>query len=87
MSRDVDQHVPLRGGGSTGEWGFFDEQERPDLYALAEWTAEQPWSDGNNRPALTSRHCRPQHHPRHVAADAAVLPPVPGPDPQDLPVS
>jgi uncharacterized protein len=38
----------LRGtGGSTGEWGFFDEQERRDLYDLVEWAAGQPWSDGN----------------------------------------
>lgn len=38
----------LRGtGGSTGEWGFFDEQERLDLYDLVEWAAGQPWSDGN----------------------------------------
>jgi uncharacterized protein len=38
----------LRGtGGSSGEWGLFDEQERQDLYDLVEWAAEQPWSDGN----------------------------------------
>jgi predicted acyl esterase len=38
----------LRGtGGSTGEWTFFDEQERQDLYDLVEWAAAQPWSDGN----------------------------------------
>jgi uncharacterized protein len=38
----------LRGtGGSSGEWGFFDEQERLDLYDLVEWAAGQPWSDGN----------------------------------------
>jgi uncharacterized protein len=37
----------LRGtGGSTGKWSFFDEQERRDLYALVEWAAEQPWSNG-----------------------------------------
>jgi uncharacterized protein len=37
----------LRGtGGSTGEWGFFDEQEREDLYDLVEWAAAQPWSNG-----------------------------------------
>ncbi len=34
-------------GGSSGQWGFFDEQERLDLYDLVEWAAEQPWSDGN----------------------------------------
>ena len=38
----------LRGtGGSTGQWGFFDEQERRDLYDLVEWAAGQPWSSGN----------------------------------------
>jgi putative CocE/NonD family hydrolase len=38
----------LRGtGGSDGEWGMFDEQERRDLYDLVEWAAEQSWSDGN----------------------------------------
>jgi putative CocE/NonD family hydrolase len=38
----------LRGtGGSSGEWGFFDDQERLDLYDLVEWAAGQPWSDGN----------------------------------------
>jgi uncharacterized protein len=38
----------LRGtGGSSGEWGLFDEQERLDLYDLVEWAAGQPWSDGN----------------------------------------
>src|SRR4029077_4641552 len=38
----------LRGtGGSTGEWGFFDDQVREDLYDLVEWAAAQPWSDGN----------------------------------------
>ncbi len=34
------------GGGSSGTWGFFDEQERRDLYDLVEWAAEQIWSDG-----------------------------------------
>ena len=38
----------LRGtGGSTGEWGFFDDQERRDLYDLVEWAAQQPWSNGD----------------------------------------
>jgi uncharacterized protein len=38
----------LRGtGGSGGEWGMFDQQERDDLYDLVEWAAEQPWSDGH----------------------------------------
>ncbi|WP_127498915.1 CocE/NonD family hydrolase [Actinoplanes solisilvae] len=39
--------VNLRGtGGSGGEWGFFDERERHDLYDLVEWIAAQPWCDG-----------------------------------------
>jgi hypothetical protein len=38
----------LRGtSGSAGVFGFFDAQERRDLYDLVEWAAEQPWSDGN----------------------------------------
>jgi uncharacterized protein len=38
----------LRGtGGSSDEWGFFDNQERDDLYDLVEWAAEQSWSNGN----------------------------------------
>jgi predicted acyl esterase len=38
----------LRGSvGSGGTWGFFDGQERQDLYDLVEWVAAQPWSDGN----------------------------------------
>ena len=38
----------LRGtGGSGGAFGFFDGQERKDMYDLVEWAAEQPWSDGN----------------------------------------
>ena len=38
----------LRGtGGSGGTFGFFDEQERRDLYDLVEWVAAQPWCDGN----------------------------------------
>ncbi|MEV7834184.1 CocE/NonD family hydrolase [Streptomyces subrutilus] len=38
----------LRGtNGSGGSWGFFDGQERRDLYDLVEWTAAQPWCDGN----------------------------------------
>lgn len=37
----------LRGtGGSGGTFGFFDGQERKDMYDLVEWAAEQPWSDG-----------------------------------------
>jgi predicted acyl esterase len=40
--------VNLRGtGGSGGGWGFFDTQEREDLYDIVEWVAAQPWSDGN----------------------------------------
>jgi predicted acyl esterase len=34
-------------GGSGGTFGFFDSQERHDMYDLVEWAAEQPWSDGN----------------------------------------
>ncbi|KAA0112035.1 CocE/NonD family hydrolase [Mycolicibacterium sp. P1-5] len=38
----------LRGtGGSGGRFGFFDAQERRDLYDLVEWVAAQPWCDGN----------------------------------------
>jgi predicted acyl esterase len=38
----------LRGtGGSGGIFGFFDSQERRDMYDLVEWAAAQPWSDGN----------------------------------------
>jgi len=38
----------LRGtGGSGGEFGFFDSQERRDMYDLVEWVAAQPWCDGN----------------------------------------
>jgi putative CocE/NonD family hydrolase len=38
----------LRGtGGSGGTFGFFDAQERRDMYDLVEWAAAQPWSDGN----------------------------------------
>jgi uncharacterized protein len=37
----------LRGtSGSSGEWSFFDEQERDDLYDLVEWAAAQPWANG-----------------------------------------
>ncbi|GAY13770.1 CocE/NonD family hydrolase [Mycobacterium sp. shizuoka-1] len=37
----------LRGtGGSGGTFGFFDAQERRDLYDLVEWAAAQPWCDG-----------------------------------------
>jgi putative CocE/NonD family hydrolase len=37
----------LRGtGGSDGEWGMFDAQEREDLHDLVEWAAQQSWSDG-----------------------------------------
>ena len=40
--------VNLRGtGGSGGTFGFFDGQERKDMYDLVEWAAVQPWSDGN----------------------------------------
>lgn len=38
----------LRGtGGSGGEFGFFDGQERRDMHDLVEWAAAQPWCDGN----------------------------------------
>jgi predicted acyl esterase len=38
----------LRGtGGSGGTFGFFDAQERRDVYDLVEWAAAQPWCDGN----------------------------------------
>jgi predicted acyl esterase len=33
--------------GSEGVFGFFDGQERHDMYDLVEWAAAQPWSDGN----------------------------------------
>ena len=37
----------LRGtGGSGGEFGFFDAQERRDMHDLVEWAAAQPWCDG-----------------------------------------
>lgn len=39
--------VNLRGMcGSEGTWTFFDAQERHDLYDIVEWTASQPWCDG-----------------------------------------
>jgi predicted acyl esterase len=34
-------------GGSGGTFGFFDSQERHDMYDLVEWAAQQLWSDGN----------------------------------------
>ncbi len=34
-------------GGSGGTFGFFDAQERRDMYDLVEWAATQPWCDGN----------------------------------------
>jgi uncharacterized protein len=38
----------LRGtSGSAGQWGFFDDQEREDLFDLVEWAAAQPWSNGD----------------------------------------
>ncbi len=38
----------LRGtGGSDGEFGLFDRQERDDMFDLVEWAATQPWCDGN----------------------------------------
>jgi len=38
----------LRGtGDSEGEYGFFDAQERLDMYDLVEWAAAQPWCGGN----------------------------------------
>ena len=33
--------------GSEGIYGLFDERERRDLYDVIEWTAAQPWCDGN----------------------------------------
>jgi hypothetical protein len=40
--------VNARGtGGSGGVWTMLDQQERDDLYDLVEWTAAQPWCDGN----------------------------------------
>ena len=33
--------------GSGGTFGFFDGQERRDMYDLVEWVAQQPWSDGS----------------------------------------
>src|ERR1700742_4518742 len=33
--------------GSGGTFGFFDSQERRDMYDLVEWAAAQPWSNGN----------------------------------------
>jgi uncharacterized protein len=32
--------------GSGGTFGFFDGQERRDMYDLVEWGAAQPWSNG-----------------------------------------
>jgi uncharacterized protein len=38
----------LRGtGGSDGTFTLFDHAERRDLHDLVEWTAAQPWCDGN----------------------------------------
>lgn len=38
----------IRGtGGSGGTFGFFNAQERRDMYDLVEWVAAQPWCDGN----------------------------------------
>ncbi len=34
-------------GGSGGTFGFFDADERRDMYDLVEWAAAQPWCDGN----------------------------------------
>ncbi|BBY16408.1 CocE/NonD family hydrolase [Mycolicibacterium litorale] len=37
----------MRGtAGSGGDFGFFDAQERRDMYDLVEWAAAQPWCDG-----------------------------------------
>jgi len=33
--------------GSGGTFGFFDGQERRDMYDLVEWAARQLWSNGN----------------------------------------
>jgi uncharacterized protein len=32
--------------GSEGTYGFWDPDEATDLYDLIEWTASQPWCDG-----------------------------------------
>lgn len=34
-------------GGSGGDFGFFDADERRDMHDLVEWAAAQPWCDGN----------------------------------------
>ncbi|MDA4109692.1 CocE/NonD family hydrolase [Mycolicibacterium holsaticum] len=34
-------------GGSGGTFGFFDPQERRDMFDLVEWVATQPWCDGS----------------------------------------
>ncbi len=34
-------------GGSGGTFGFFDGQERRDMYDLVEWAAQQSWSNSN----------------------------------------
>ncbi len=34
-------------GGSGGTFGFFDPQERRDVFDLVEWVATQPWCDGS----------------------------------------
>ena len=40
-------HLDIRGSGrSGGEYGFFDQRERRDLYETIEWIAAQPWSSG-----------------------------------------
>ncbi|MFS0863197.1 CocE/NonD family hydrolase [Fredinandcohnia sp. 179-A 10B2 NHS] len=40
--------VDVRGtGGSQGTWDSFGEAEQRDGYELVEWSAKQPWSDGN----------------------------------------
>ena len=33
--------------GSGGTFGFFDPQERRDMFDLVEWAAAQPWCDGS----------------------------------------
>lgn len=43
-------HVILNARGTNGSGGIYDAfgaQERHDLYDVIEWTAAQPWCDGN----------------------------------------
>ena len=43
-------HHDIRGSGKSvegGSWKFFCQEEQNDFYDVIEWTAEQPWCDGN----------------------------------------